>query len=242
MFKVNDLSVTYNNKVRALKNANAELPLGKIYGIIGPNGAGKSTFIKGVLNLVKHTGSVTVEGTPIKKMQRNISYVAQRSDLDLTFPISVLQCVVLGTVPTLGLFKRPGKKEYKVAEQALRKVGMLDFKNNQIGELSGGQFQRVLIARALAQKSNLVFLDEPFVGIDVHSEEIIIKVIRDLCKEGVTIFVIHHDLSKVHDYFDGLILINKTILAYGEVDEVFTEENLTSAYGSNIIVKVGEKS
>lgn len=242
MFKVNDLSVTYNNKVRALNNANAELPLGKIYGIIGPNGAGKSTFIKGVLNLVKHTGSVTVEGTPIKKMQRDISYVAQRSDLDLTFPISVLQCVVLGTVPTLSLFKRPGKKEYKVAEQALEKVGMLDFKNNQIGELSGGQFQRVLIARALAQKSTLVFLDEPFVGIDVHSEEIIIKVIRDLRREGVTIFVIHHDLSKVHDYFDGLILINKTILAYGEVDEVFTEANLTSAYGSNIIVKVGGKS
>ncbi|CAD2071944.1 metal ABC transporter ATP-binding protein [Phocicoccus pinnipedialis] len=242
MFKVNNLGVTYNNKVRALENANVELPLGKIYGIIGPNGAGKSSFIKGVLNLVKHTGEVTVDGTLIKKKQRDISYVAQRSDLDMTFPISVLQCVVLGTIPGLGLFKRPGKKEFEIAKEALEKVGMLDYKDNQIGELSGGQFQRVLIARALAQKSKLVFLDEPFVGIDVHSEEIIIKVIRDLRKEGVTIFIIHHDLSKARDYFDGLILINKTILAYGNVDDVFTEENLKLAYGSNIFVKVGENS
>lgn len=233
MFKVENLSVSYyGNEV--VSDVSFTFETGRLIGIIGPNGAGKSTMIKAILDLIpKDKGTVSVDGKSIDTLRKKIAYVPQRSDLDWDFPISVLETVLMGTYPSLGLFKRPGDKEKDLALDSLRRVDMLDFKDKQIGELSGGQQQRVFVARALAQKADIFFLDEPFVGIDIASENSIVRILKELRSSGNTVFVVHHDLSKVESYFDDLVLLNKDLIQAGPVEEVFTFETMSAAYESD---------
>lgn len=230
IISVKDLAVSYNGNP-ALYQVNVDLESGRLIGVVGPNGAGKSTFIKALLELTpKDGGKVEIFNEPVKKNKKRIAYVPQRSNIDWTFPITVLDTVVLGTYPTLGLFRRPGKREKAWAYECLQRVGMEGFAKRQIGELSGGQQQRVFMARALAQKSELFLLDEPFVGIDMASEEVIVQILKELKAEGKTVVVVHHDLSKVEKYFDDLILLNKTVIKVGPVREVFTRQHIIRAY------------
>lgn len=228
--KIRDLNVTYPNGVRALSDVNLSMEAGGICGILGPNGGGKTTLIKGILGLVNAKGEVFFRDKPIKKFAKQTAYVEQKQVIDMDFPITVYQCVLMGTYPKLGFFKKPGKREKELSLNAIEQVGLTEFKNRQIGELSGGQFQRVLIARTLAQEADLIFLDEPFVGIDVNSEAIIIDLLKNLAASGKSIFIVHHDLSKVKRYFDHIILINKTLIAYGKTEEVYTKENMKKTF------------
>lgn len=234
--EVKNLTVSYSNKI-VLTDVNFSMGSGKLVGIIGPNGSGKSTLMKAVLNLTaKDSGEVRIEEKPIEKVRENIAYIPQRSNIDWDFPILVRDTVLLGTYPKLGLFKRPKAKEKKIAEEALKKVGMEDFADKQIGELSGGQQQRIFLARSLAQNADIFFMDEPFVGIDIHSEEIIINILKELRDQGKTLFVIHHDLTKVEDYFDELILVNKELVAAGAVSDVFTPELMERTFNAPLTV------
>lgn len=230
--QLTNLSVHYGGKT-ALQDVNLSIPDGQITGIIGPNGAGKSTLLKSILGLIDYQGNVTFGGNTLKRVQKDIAYVEQRQDLDLSFPINVLDTVLLGTYPKLGLLKRPGRKEKQLAEDALEQVDMQAYKQRQIGELSGGQLQRVFIARAMAQQPDWFFLDEPFVGIDVVSEEVIVSVLKKLRDEGKSMVIVHHDLSKVTEYFDRLIMLNKKVIADGPVEQVFEKDNLSHAYGTS---------
>lgn len=228
---VKNLTVAYQGKL-AIDRINVNIPNGVITGIIGPNGAGKSTLLKGMMGLIKtESGVTTVGGAPIKEMQKNIAYVEQRSLIDLSFPIKVSEVVLLGTFPKLGLFRRPKKAEKEKVLDCLEKVKMSEFKDRQIGELSGGQLQRVFIARALAQEADIIFLDEPFVGIDMVSEQVIIHLLKEMRDEGRTIVIVHHDLHKVTDYFDDLIILNHRLIANGPVAQTFTTQNIQEAYG-----------
>lgn len=227
---IKDLHVSYYGN-EALNGVSLSIQPGNVVGIIGPNGAGKSTLIKALLNLIpKDKGDIKVLGKTVKEVRKKIAYVPQRNDIDWDFPITVLDAVLLGTYPNLPIFRRPKKKEKEWALECLQRVGMEEFKKRQIGELSGGQQQRVFLARALAQKAELFFLDEPFVGVDVSSEEMIVKVLKDLCCQGKTVIVVHHDLSKANDYFNQLILLNKELISFGEVNEVIQSEIIERAY------------
>ena len=139
--------------------------------------------------------------------------------------------------PALPHFK--GQPLEKVAE-ALEIVGLSDYADRQISQLSGGQFQRVLIARCLVQEADYIFLDEPFVGIDSVSEEIIMNTLRDLKKAGKTVLIVHHDLSKVPHYFDQVLLLNRELIDLGPTEETFTETNLKKAYGSKLFFNGGD--
>lgn len=239
MLEIKNLSVTYQNNVKALEDISVSIPSGKLVGIIGPNGAGKSTLLKGALGMVERTGRVSFKGRPIKEVQKQVAYVEQKGNLDMDFPITVLQCVLLGTYPKLGWIKRPGKKEKEIARTALKRVGMEEFASRQISELSGGQFQRVLLARTLAQDAEVIFLDEPFSGIDIKSESIIMEQLFELRDLGKTILIVHHDLTKVGRYFDGLILLNQRLIAGGKVEEVMTDENLAKVFGEGAFTDIG---
>ena len=230
--QIDNLTVNYAGEI-AVKEVELTIPAAQITGIIGPNGAGKSTLLKSMLGLINYQGTVTFWGNKLKYVQKDIAYVEQRQDLDLSFPISVFDTVLLGTYPKLGLIKRPGKKEKKLAKEALETVDMLAFSQRQISELSGGQLQRVFIARAIAQQPDWFFLDEPFVGIDLVSEEVIVKVLKKLRDEVKSMVIVHHDLSKVTKYFDHLIMLNKSVIADGPVDQVFKQDNLSSIYGNS---------
>lgn len=227
---IKNLNVFYQEN-QALKDITLSIDTGKLVGIVGPNGAGKSTLIKAILELIPKTeGEVRIYGKTLNQMRKNIAYVPQRADIDWNFPILVKKTVLLGTYPRLGILRRPGKEEKRWAMECLEKVGMEEYWNSQIGELSGGEQQRVFVARALAQKADCYFLDEPFMGIDVTSEKIIINILRELRNEGKTVFVVHHDLMKIEGFFDDIILINKELIGAGPVNQVFIPELVEEAY------------
>lgn len=227
---VKNLHVSYHGK-EVLKNISFEFNSHKLIGIIGPNGAGKSTLMKAVLNLIpKDKGTISFDGDSVELIRKNIAYVPQRSDIDWDFPITVIDTVLIGRYPRLGLFRRPKKSDKAFAYECLKQVNMEEFANRQIAELSGGQQQRVFLARALAQEAEYFFLDEPFVGIDVASEKTIISILKKLRDSGKTVFVVHHDLTKVVNYFDDLILINKQLIGAGPVQEVIKPEVINKAY------------
>lgn len=232
--RVENLTVSYQGKI-ALNDINLQIQSGAITGIIGPNGAGKSTLLKGMMGLIKtESGKTSVSQHALRHRQKDIAYVEQRSAIDLSFPITVEEVVLLGSYPKLGLFKRPKLKDKERVTECLELVKMTDFRKRQIGELSGGQLQRVFIARALAQEADIIFLDEPFVGIDMSSEQVIIDILKQLKEQGKTIVIVHHDLHKVLDYFDELIILKKQLIAYGPVKEVFTNKTLQEAYGQTL--------
>lgn len=234
MISVKNLTVDYFGHV-ALSDINIDIPLGYTIGIIGPNGAGKSTFLKSLLNIVKKSaGSVTFNGKDMQSTLKSIAYVPQKSEVDLSFPITVKDTVLTGTYPNLKLFRNPGKNEIRISDKCMEMVSITDLKDKQIGNLSGGQLQRVFIARALAQEADVFFLDEPFVGIDLVSETIIVDLLKKLRLEGKTILVVHHDLHEVESYFDKIIMLNKELIAFGDVKEVFNNQNIQKAYGSSL--------
>ena len=235
MINTKHLDVFYNEK-KVLKDIQLEVKPGKITGIIGPNGAGKSTLIKAILNIVPHSGEILINGEVSKKQLKKIAYVEQKSDIDHTFPIKVKECVSLGTYTGLKLFQKLGNKEWARVSNALQKVNLLEYENRQIGELSGGQFQRVLLARCLVQEADYIFLDEPFVRIDSISEKIIMNILQDLKHQGKTILIVHHDLSKVKEYFDDIIILNRELISYGSVRDSFNQKYLKAAYGDNIFI------
>ncbi|PEJ56278.1 MULTISPECIES: metal ABC transporter ATP-binding protein [unclassified Bacillus (in: firmicutes)] len=227
---IKELFVSYHGNP-VIQDVSFEVEQGKLVGIIGPNGAGKSTLIKAILELIPHDkGSIKVNGSAIRTNRKMVAYVPQRNNIDWDFPITVLDVVLLGTFPHLGFFRKPKKNEKLFAMECLKKVGMESFKNRQIGELSGGQQQRVFLARALAQNTDILFLDEPFVGIDMTSEDTIIKILKELRNAGKTIIVVHHDLTKAQTYFDELLLLNQRLIHYGSVEEVLNPTIISKAY------------
>lgn len=236
MIETQNLQVSYNNDVLALENVSLKIKGPTITGIIGPNGAGKSTLLKAILNIIDFGGKALINDNEAKKELSHVAYVEQKSDIDYTFPIKVRECVSLGTYAHLSLFQKVGKKQWEQVDEALEKVNLKEYGNRQISELSGGQFQRVLMARCLVQNADYIFLDEPFVGIDSVSEQIIMETLGTLKDQGKTILIVHHDLSKVRDYFDQLVILNKKLLASGKTDEVFNQDNLRKAYGENLVM------
>lgn len=239
MLKFQQISASYDGVHQAVDHVSFTVEKPAIVGIIGPNGAGKSTFIKAALHLISNTGETTIEGQPLKSVQKKIAYVEQKTAIDYTFPITVRECVSLGLYSQKTIFQRFSKTDWQKVDAALDLVKMSEFKERQIGELSGGQFQRVLIARTLVQDASYIFLDEPFVGIDATSEGIIMDLLQNFKVQGKTIFIVHHDLSKVEDYFDELVILNKQLIAHGPIKETFTEKNLIAAFGDSIFIKGG---
>jgi len=150
--------------------------------------------------------------------------------------------VLMGTYGRLGWFRRPGAKEREIAMEALRQVGMAEFADRQISQLSGGQQQRVFLARALAQDARLYFMDEPFAGVDAATEKAIVALLRTLKQEGKTVLVVHHDLATVAEYFDWVLLLNKSLIDIGPTEEVFTREKLQQTYGGKLAVLNDDRS
>ncbi len=231
---VNDLTVAYREKP-VLWDIDLQVPSGVLMAIVGPNGAGKTTMIKAILNLVSPTaGRVHVFGKPYAQQRRLVAYVPQRGSVDWDFPTHVLDVVMMGRYGALGWTRRPGRREREQAMEAIRKVGMEDFVTRQISQLSGGQQQRVFLARALVQDAQVYLMDEPFQGVDAKTERAIIELLQELRSAGKTVLVVHHDLQTVPEYFDWVTLLNVRRIASGPVDEVFTEENLRTAYGGRV--------
>ena len=228
------VSVIYPNGHRALWDASFSLPHGTVCGLVGINGAGKSTLFKAMMGFTRMSqGSIEILGKSVTDALREnlISYVPQTEQVDWNFPVLVEDVVMMGRFGHMGFLRIPRKADHEAVDQALRRVNMQDFRQRQIGELSGGQRKRVFLARAIAQNGHVILLDEPFTGVDVHTEEQIIKLMLEMRDEGRIILVSTHNLGSVPEFCDQTILIKGTILSHGETETTFTQDNLQEAFG-----------
>ena len=239
LITIKNVGVSYAMQPHVLKDCNATIEGPTITGIIGPNGAGKSTLLKAILGLIQSSGEILIDGEPVKKVLQKIAYVEQKSQIDFTFPITIRECVALGRTVKKKPLQRLTKEDWGKVDAAIEEVGLTDLASRQIGALSGGQFQRVLLARCMVQEAQYIFLDEPFVGIDMLSEKVIMTVIRKWKEEGKTILMVNHDLSKVKEYFDQVILVKHAIVASGKTEDVFVTKYLDDVYGGSVYIPQG---
>jgi len=227
-----NVSVSYGDKV-ALRDTSIEIPYHTFTGVIGMNGAGKSTLFKVIMGLVTpQTGKVLVCGDDTRTAQKHghVAYVPQTEQVDWDFPISVYEVVMMGRIGTQNIFKTATKVDDEFVTSALKQVRMIDFKDRQIGELSGGQKKRVFVARALAQGADILLLDEPFAGLDATSEHSLIELLISLKDRGKTVILATHDLLSLPDTCDQVALIKYTVVAHGPTKEVFTKELVSQTF------------
>lgn len=231
---VNGLSASYR-KNKVLHDVTFNVQPGSLTSIVGPNGAGKSTLIKVMLELhPKLSGTVSFFGSTHSKMKTRIGYVPQRGSVDWDFPTNALDVVMMGLYGQVGWLKWPNRSHKEKALASLDQMGMADYAERQISQLSGGQQQRVFLARALVQDADLYFMDEPLAGVDAATERAIMTTLKELKEKGKTVMVVHHDLQTVEDYFDHVLLLNRTVVAHGRTEDVFTKENVYRAYGGTL--------
>jgi manganese/iron transport system ATP-binding protein len=226
--------VTYRNGQTALRDTNFDVPTGSITALVGVNGAGKSTIFKAIMGFVPVArGQISVLGQSVKAaLKANlIAYVPQSEEVDWSFPVLVEDVVMMGRYGHMGFFRVPRAADHTAVTEALTRVGMTDYRKRQIGELSGGQRKRVFLARALAQEGQVILLDEPFTGVDVQTEDAIIKLLREMRDEGRVMLVSTHNLGSVPEFCDRTILVKGTVLAHGPTETTFTRENLELAFG-----------
>lgn len=231
---VEGLSVAYTNGHQALRDTSFSLEGGTICALVGVNGSGKSTLFKSIMGFLKPTsGSIMINGMPVKEVlkQRLVAYVPQSEEVDWQFPVSVRDVVMMGRYGAMNFMRIARAVDKQIVEESLKRVSMWEYRDRQIGELSGGQKKRVFLARALAQGGKVILLDEPFTGVDVSTEQAIIGLLQELKKSGCIILVSTHNLGSVPEFCDQVVLINRTVLAYGLTADVFTEQNLTAAFG-----------
>lgn len=234
---VEQVSVTYNNGHLALHDVSFTLEPGTITALIGVNGSGKSTLFKTLMGQVTPaTGRILVSGEPIARARRanRVAYVPQTDEVDWTFPIGVAEVVMTGRYGYMNFLRTAHAEDRRIVAESLRRVGMWEYRERQIGELSGGQKKRVFLARALAQQARLILLDEPFTGVDVETEAAIIALMRELRDAGAIILVSTHNLASVPEYCDRVVMINRTLVCSGAVSDTYTEANLDKAFGSTL--------
>ena len=229
-----DVTVTYRNGLTALSHASFEIPRGTVTALVGVNGAGKSTLFKAIMGFVPVAGGeIRLLGMTVPEaLRRNlVAYVPQSEEVDWAFPVLVEDVVMMGRYGKMNFLRIPRPADRAAVEGALRRVGMWDYRKRQIGELSGGQKKRVFLARALAQDGQVILLDEPFTGVDVQTEEQIIRLLGELRDEGRVMLVSTHNLGSVPEFCDRVVLVKGTVLAYGPTETTFTRENLERAFG-----------
>lgn len=228
------VTVTYRNGVTALVDASFAVPSHTITALVGVNGAGKSTLFKALMGFLPlDGGEITILGHSVRQALKQglVAYVPQAEEVDWSFPVLVEDVVMMGRYGHMNMLRIPSKKDHAAVNDALARVGMSEFRDRQIGELSGGQRKRVFLARALAQNGQVILLDEPFTGVDVQTEDAIIALMKDLRDEGRIMLVSTHNLGSVPEFCDRVVLIKGTVLCHGPTQTTFTHENLTAAFG-----------
>lgn len=210
--QIENLQVSIN-KFPILKDINLSIDEKDFLAIIGPNGGGKSTLLKTILNLIKpDKGKIKIFGKNPKDALNLMGYLPQNTYFDLKFPISVFEVTMMGRYN--GLFKNYNKKDGEAVIKALDEVSMLDYKNRQISQLSGGQMQRVFIARALAREPKLLLLDEPTASVDPKMQKSFYQLLKDL-KQELTIVLVTHDVGVACEYVDKIACLNGSLFYHG---------------------------
>lgn len=237
IIQLENICFSYTSE-EVIKDVSLEIHKGDYVGIVGPNGGGKSTLLKLMLGLLKpNDGKVSLFGRDIRDFKdwSKIGYVPQKTMVETNFPVTVEEVVAMGRYGKRGLFHFPTKLDAAKTHQALKQVDMFEYKDRQISDLSGGQQQRVFIARALAVEPEVIFLDEPTVGVDIKTQKQFYQLLRKLNKElHLTLVLVSHELDVVAHEATELVYINRTLEYYGDPNEF-----LKGAYFHELIEKGG---
>jgi len=234
--RIDDATLAYDAGP-VLAGVTGRVGAGEVVALIGPNGAGKSTLIKAVLGLVPVVGgTVTVLGRTPAAARRDVGYVPQADTLDAQFPVSAAQVVLMGRYRQIGWLRRPGREDRRIATEALEQVGLADRARSTFGTLSGGQRQRVLLARAIAQRPRLLLLDEPFNGVDLVSQDALLRVLADLRRQGTAVLLSTHDLALAQHVSDHACLLNRRMFGFGPTGQTLTPDLLRATYGGQIVL------
>ena len=234
--KVKELTFGYGDKV-VLDHLSFEVSKGEILAILGPNGSGKTTLLKCLNMLLKPQGSFFIESFDISKLNKKdiakfVGYVPQMHSP--VFPYKVIDVVVSGRTPHLG-FSTPTKQDYDNAYNILNKLGLTHLADKPYTQLSGGQLRLVLIARALIQKPKVLLLDEPTSHLDLKNKVLVLKILKEITSEGITVIMSEHDPSLASIFSDKILLMcNGKIVSYGKAKDVLNRENIAKVYGVNV--------
>lgn len=230
---VSNLTVRYGN-VTALDNLDLTVAAGRVTGLVGMNGAGKSTLFNAIMGAVPAaSGTVSVAGLEPEKARAlgKIAYVPQNEAVDWNFPVSVRGVVMMGRYGAMGASRRARSADKKAVAEALARTELTDLADRQIGQLSGGQRKRAFVARGIAQGASAMLLDEPFAGVDKRTEATLVELLRELAREGRTVFVSTHDLAALPQLADDVVLLFRNVIAQGPPAHVLTPAHLTRAFG-----------
>ncbi len=240
--EVRDLTAGYGGRP-ALEDVSFAVTPGQMVGVVGPNGAGKSTLFKAILGLVPVAkGRILLHNADAHEQRAMMGYLPQLDDIQRTFPLSVSDVVMMGRYPRIGWGRRPAAADRRAVREALERVDLVSHADSHVGRLSGGQLQRVLLARVLAQDPHLLLLDEPVSGVDTTTQHAIFGVLEELKQAGKTVIVATHDLNCVVERFDQVLCLNGRLTGYGPTAEVFREDVLEATYGSHLmVVHVGDR-
>ncbi len=244
VIRFENVTVAYDGTT-ALEDVTLDIPAGVLVGVIGPNGSGKTTLLKAILGLVNpvqgriHVGDQCCHS--LRKIRKDIGYVPQASRIDPHFPVKVLDVVLMGLYPGLGLLRGPGRQGRRKALEALEAVGMEGYARHPAGQLSGGQLQRVAIARALVRDPKILLLDEPFTGLDVRSQQAVMDLIEQTHRErGLTTLLVTHDVNLVYPHLDLVLGLNRRVYTFGPPQEALVREALERMYGARVHVHEAE--
>lgn len=223
--EVSNLSVSLGGQ-KILSDMSFEIKKGELVAIIGPNGAGKTTLLRAMLELVPHKGKIKILDGTLEENLTRIAYVPQKFNFDHTFPLTVNEFLHL-------YLKEKNNKE--AIEWSLKEVELTSHKDKKIGNLSGGQMQRLLIARALLGEPKILFLDEPTSGVDLQGEKSFFEIIKHLNEDhGVTIVVVSHEINMVYKFATQIICLNRDLICFGEPKLAITNEVLSKLYGDDV--------
>jgi ABC-type Mn2+/Zn2+ transport system ATPase subunit len=234
---VRDISAGYSGDRRAIHEVSFSVHHGERVALIGPNGAGKSTLFKAIAGLVPFTsGEISVCGEDCSHSHAFVGYVPQQNDIDWSFPVTVFDVVMMGFTREQRWWPWTTRTHTERTMRLLEQLSLSDFRNRQIGELSGGQRRRVFIARALAQQASVILMDEPFTGVDETATEEIMVTLEALRERGVTVILSTHDMLRAATDFDRVLLLRGCVIAYDRPDAVMRPEVLQQAFGGALRV------
>lgn len=223
--EIKELSVGYPRN-HVISELSCQFKSPSLWAIAGPNGAGKSTLLKVLLGLIKpKKGNLIFHGF----CPCDIAYLAQQNQLDRRFPLTVGDTIAMGLFREVGIFRRYSKEQRVKMQDALDQVGLTAFAKTSLQALSGGQFQRVLFARLILQDAPVIFLDEPFTGVDGRTIEDLMRLIHSWVKEGRLVIAVLHDLDLVQENFPHTLLLARHFYKWGDTQEILTKENMREA-------------
>jgi ABC-type Mn2+/Zn2+ transport system ATPase subunit len=234
--EVHNASIGYGDKI-VLRDLTFSVPHGARVAVVGPNGAGKSTLFKALVGLLPlRSGQIFVHGLPLGNHKDCVAYVPQREEVDWRFPVTVSDVVMMGRYDHQNWIRRASLEDKQIVERSLAQMGVVHLAPRSISELSGGEQQRVFLARALAQQPHILLMDEPFTGVDVPTQESTLSLLDDLQAEDVTAMIATHDLGIAMEKFDLMLLLNHRLIAFGPPAEVMRQKNVLEAFGSHLTV------